>query len=280
MQNKIIRRLGPEAGKSTDDFSWPPATKSTNAHTMKTIFIKLPQRMFGLALIAALSVLATGCMSFHGGQLARLDAIDKPAAPVAEKVRLEIATSRDGKPFEQKALREWHTKIAMKALAKSGLFGDILAPQPGAAGQPGEFVLKYNIDNWGSTAAAAGSGFLSGLTLVMFPGIAVDHFTVQAEVLNSEGKVCWQKKYDDKVTTVIWLGFFPCLFVPPCYPTSVVDSTMNNFYQHSFKDMLENKAFVIPPPPASGTLPIVSETSPATTNSVRSVDTNSPSATH
>jgi hypothetical protein len=215
-----------------------------------------------LVLLTTAAVLATGCLSFRGGDLTKLDAKTKAPAPTVEKVRLDIRLSRNGKPFPEvstKIAMGFHTAIAQQALTNSGLFKEVQMMVPGTASWPGEFVLKYEIDNWGSQAAAAVSGFICGFTLFTFPGFATDHYTVQAEVLDHQGKSCWKKKYDDKMTTVIWLGFFPCLFVPPCYPTSVLNSTLNNIYQHSFQDMLADKAFSLPNSSVSGTPPPVNQ---------------------
>jgi len=209
-----------------------------------------------LALLAALTVSMTGCMTFRGDQLTKLNPGEKLPVPVAQKVQIELNLSCNGEPLkgdsEIKA-KEWHSKVALRAAAKSGLFGDVQIAAPGTTNQPGLYVLRYNINNWGNQGLAAGSGFICGLTLFAFPGFATDHYTVEAEIIDWEGKSLWKKKYDDKMTLVIWIGFFPCLFVPPCYPTHVLDYEMSNIYQHSLQDMLADKAYIIPNMPVSAT---------------------------
>jgi len=223
---------------------------------MKIQLHNLPKQVLSLALLATLSVLATGCMSFRGDQLARLNPSAKAPAPVVKMVQLDLRVCTDGRPIQgagAQSVLDWHKKIALHSVAQSGLFGDVDMAEPGTICKPGEYVLKYEINNWGNKAAAVGSGFICGFTLCAFPGFATDHYTVQAEVLDSQGKICWREKYDDKLTTVIWIGFFPCLFVPPCYPMHVLEAEMINIYQHSFQDMLGNKAFLIQQAPVSGT---------------------------
>ncbi len=186
--------------------------------------------------ILALAVLATGCISFRGGQLTKQDATERPQSPVAEKVILVLKLCCDGKPSEDKSAIDSYEEFALKAVGKSGLFGDIHMGVPGAAVKPGEFVLKYEINNWGHAVGIP-------ITLFIIPCFCTDHYTVRAEVLDSEGRSRWREKYEDKMTTVFWIGFFPGVVVPPCYPIRVYNSVMNNIYQHSFKDILENKVF-------------------------------------
>lgn len=211
-----------------------------------------------LAILTTTAVLATGCLSFRGGDLTKIEPGAKAPKPVVERVRLDLQVTFNGKPIPAalgaKGAMDFHMKVAQQALTNSGLFADLQMAMPGTAYWPGEFVLKYQIDNWGNQAAAAVSGFFCGLTLLTFPGFATDHYTVQAEVLDYQGKSCWKKKYDDQMTTVIWLGFLPCVFAPPCYPMRVLDKTMNNIYQHSFQDMLADKAFTVAMP-ATASLP-------------------------
>ena len=239
-------------GKLHRNFPHQPAHfQSTN---MKTSFHQLVKRAGGLLLLAALMIMATGCMSFHGGPLSQVEASGKAPVSVVAKVHLEVRVQCDGRPFPgaaEKMVLDFHRQVAQPAMTNSGLFGAVQLLTPGTRCQPGEYVVRYEINNWGNKAVAGVSGFFCGLTLFALPGFATDHYTVQAEVLDWQGQRCWQAKYEDKMTTVIWIGFFPCLFVPPCYPLHVLKAEMNNLYQHSFQDMLAQKAF----PTLSGALP-------------------------
>ena len=206
--------------------------------------------LFRLILLTTTALVATGCLSFRGGDLTKLEPSPKATKPAVERVRLDLQVTRNGQPIPAglgaKAALDFHLKVARHALTNSGLFGDLQMAMPGTTYWPDEFVLKYSVDNWGSQAAAAVSGFICGFTLLTIPGVATDQDPVQVEVFDYQGKIRWKKIYDDKMTTVIWLGFVPCLFAPPCYPLNVLDKTMHNIYQHSFQDMLADKVFLAP----------------------------------
>lgn len=186
-----------------------------------------------------LVLLAAGCVAFRGGEMARLPRAEKPQGPVADKVILAVTLSHDGKPSEHREAVDSHAKLVLRAAAESGGFREVHRQVPGATLKPGEFMLKYDIDNWGS-------GFATGIPLFVIPSFATDHFTVQAELVNGEGKSRWKRTYHDKATAVFWIGFLPSVLVPPCYPVRVQNSVLNNIYRHSIQDMIENAAFPTP----------------------------------
>jgi len=220
-----------------------------------------------IALLASLMVATTGCMTFRGGQVAKLENVEKLASPIVNKVKVRLLVTQNGKPVPEnfeKQIAEAHGKIFMRAIVEGGMFGDVEMLPPGTTLKPGDYTLKYDVDNWGSKGGAAVSGFICGLTLTAFPGFATDHYTVRAEVLDRTGNSCWKKTYEDKMTCVIWIGFLPCIFVPPVYPTRVFDYTLCNIYRTSLNDMRVSKVFIPPLVPVSS----------AATNSVPAVMPN------
>jgi hypothetical protein len=222
-----------------------------------------------IAMLAALIVAGSGCVTFRGGQVAKMEKPEKLSNPIVNKVQVRLLVTRNGAPVPanfEKQIMEAHSKLLMRAIVEGGMFGDVEVLPAGTTLKPGEYVLKYDVDNWGSEGWAAVSGFICGLTLTAIPGAATDHFTVRTEVLDRAGNRCWKKTYEDKMTCVIWIGFLPCIFVPPCYPTSVLDKTMVNIYRASLNDMRVNKVFAPPiaatPPPVSNVLPAASSNNP------------------
>jgi hypothetical protein len=196
------------------------------------------------------ALLTTGCVSFRGNQVAKHTPLEKATAPVAQTAQLDIRLNINGKPFPagkglQKAVKV-HTRYAEEALKESGLFRQIQTAQPGATCPSGDFVLKYDIDNRGNMGAAMASGFICGFTLTAIPGFATDRYVVEAEAIDSEGKSRWKGHYEDKMTTVIWAGFFPCLLVPPCYPMKALEAQMKNIHRHALEDMQKANIFAVP----------------------------------
>lgn len=217
----------------------------------------LTRWIFRLALITTLATLTTGCLTYRGGELTKLEPGVKATSPIAEKVRLDLQVTRNGEPlpsgFMSRDALATHTQIALRNLTNSGLFSDVQLLGTSPTNQFDGYVLTYKIDNWGNQVAAMASGFICGFTFFVIPGFGTDHFTIQAEVRDAQGQSLWKNRYDDQVTLVIWIGFVPCLFVPPLYPMPVIRTTLDNIYQHSLQDLRAAQVFSIPPPTTTGT---------------------------
>ncbi len=199
-----------------------------------------PKHLFCLALLGAAALMSTGCASFRGNQLANLGPIDKQPAPVLQKARLDFRLSQNGKTAEgicAKTAIDVHKKIAREAIQESGLIGEFRPVTSGADTVPGEYVLKYEMNNWGNKGAAVASGVICGLSLLAIPGFATDHFTLKGDLIDPQGRTVWSGNYEDKLTTVIWIGFFPRVLAPPLYPNNAVKATLKNMYHHSFDEI-------------------------------------------
>lgn len=162
-----------------------------------------------------------------------------------EKVRVDLQVMMNGQVLsgpDANVMREQHSKLMSQALNASGLFRTFSVSGAGAPWRPGEYLLKYSVNDSANLGAVAASSFICGFTLLVIPGFATDHFSVQAELINPEGKSVWVGKYEEDVSLVIWIGFFPCLFAPPLYSSHVVEAVMKDIYHHSFEDMTKQGA--------------------------------------
>lgn len=180
----------------------------------------------------AVSVLATSCASFPKNQLAK---VPDGAASVGKKIPATYSlssgnalTGRVSGNTQQNAVA---SKPLVSAFEKSGRFTSV------KSGAGGAVHVEADMHNHGNLAAAAISGYISGLTFMIIPAVGTDNYTLTATVKTASGR---SKKYvlEDGVTTVIWL---PMIFAMPVKnPTVVVPEVQENMYRNLLEKMAQD----------------------------------------
>ena len=99
-------------------------------------------------------------------------------------------------------------------------------------------ITVKNVTEAGDIAGAAFSNIVSGLTLYIMPGIAVDKYRMTV-VINEEGKEAITREYNSSITTYqqIFLAIWGLIAYPP---KNAVYSATDNMLDHLMNDLAED----------------------------------------
>lgn len=170
-----------------------------------------------LSIVLLLSLMASGCASFRGNEIGDAGSLpdvskyqNKPSVFVESHfysgepgaVRMEIMT-----------VRERINPIVEQTLIDSKLFSKISfdAEQRSKS----DYRVIVNIYNHGNRLGAGISGFISGLTLMVIPGVATDQYTLQLRVEDKAGQLVTEVGNADSITTIIGWVALPLAFNTP-----------------------------------------------------------------
>lgn len=193
--------------------------------------MQIPLRLIRLLISAsAVSLLATSCATFPKNQLPK---VSGGAPTAARKVSLtysitsgsDLTGSRKEGSAQQNAI---YGKSLVAAAEKSGRFSSV------KNGKGGAVHVDVDMLNHGNGAAAAASGFISGFTFTIIPGVGTDQYKLTANARGSSGK---SRRYvlEDGATIVIWL---PMIFAMPTnHPADVVPKVHENMFANLVAEM-------------------------------------------
>ena len=170
-------------------------------------------KMLGMALVLTLA----GCASFPGDQVAETTlpsiAEYKERPGVFVDFTFYQGEAGSAKAVEMPQARDLLKPQLEASLRESGMFSRYTLDE--FQKQPGDYTIKLDVYNGGSSAAAAVSGFISGFTLLIIPATGKDEYTMTLQVLDSEGKALQTGQNNESVRTWIGLVFIPMMAYTP-----------------------------------------------------------------
>ncbi|MDH1261855.1 hypothetical protein [Pseudomonas sp. GD03944] len=182
-------------------------------------------KMLGIALVLTLA----GCASFPGDQVPETTLPSMAAYKERPGVFVDF-TFYQGEAGSAKAVEMPQARDLLKpqleaSLRESGMFSRYTLDE--FQKQPGDYTLKLDVYNGGSSAAAAVGGFISGFTLLIIPATGKDEYTMTLQVLDGEGKPLQSGQNNESVRTWIGLVFIPMMAYTPA--DAVKDSFRRQF---------------------------------------------------
>ena len=104
--------------------------------------------------------------------------------------------------------------------------------------QPGDYTLKLNVYNSGSTGAAMLSGMITGFTLGIIPGSGKDEYTMTLQVIDGQGQLVKVGENHDSVRT--WMGW---VFLPMMAhtPADAINDSFRRQLMALLKQMLDKQ---------------------------------------
>jgi len=185
-----------------------------------------------LLLSSALVILmGSGCAAFPKHAVPEVGQQTKADGSRAEKASYQLTGGANlgaGRSEFSPQIRQQLTKEFVDTLKESGSFATL------REGKDKGLHIDADILNHGSGAAAAGAGFLGGLTLCTIPCWATDWYKMKADVTTAQGLT---KTYvlDDGLTTVFWL---PLAVIAPFHtPEKVSEDVRKNLYKTLVQQM-------------------------------------------
>lgn len=100
-----------------------------------------------------------------------------------------------------------------------------------------DYTIKLYGYNHGDEAAAMISGFLTGYSLGIIPGVATDNYTLRVELLDKSGQSLKRIENKDSVNTWIGIWFIPAMANTP---EEAVETTLENQIKTALKQLIES----------------------------------------
>ena len=165
--------------------------------------------MMGITMVLALA----GCASFPGEEVAQTKLPSMTNYQQRPAVFVDFNFYRgeagDAKAVEVPQARDMLKPQLEAVLRDSGLFSRYTLDQ--FQKQPGDYTLKLDVYNHGSSGAAAFSGMITGLTLGIIPGSGKDEYTMTLQVIDEQGQTIKVGENHDSVRTWLGLVFIPMM---------------------------------------------------------------------
>lgn len=200
------------------------------------------RKIFGAAVAALFMTMLAGCASFPQDKLATVSALpdvsgytNKPNVYVdlrlyrgapgsADIVDMTAAANAELKPLVDSVLKD------------SKLFANYSFDKfkQGEA----DATIQLHFYNHGSTGGAMVSGFITGFTFGVIPGAATDHYSLQAKVVERDGRETGSYRNDDAIRTWIGIWFIP---VAGNTPKEALVEVVTNMTRDALKVMVEQK---------------------------------------
>jgi hypothetical protein len=126
----------------------------------------------------------------------------------------------------------------IEAVKASGLFTEVSdAPQPNGA------ILSISIDDTGDTAAAARSGFVTGLTFGLKGSAVADNYEAVADYVPSPGAAKLTKVAHHRLITTIGLTDAPPNMDKAANTNEAVFTMVRQVVSHDLNDLAKDPAF-------------------------------------
>ncbi|MGJ8691693.1 MAG: hypothetical protein ACSHW0_04370 [Thalassotalea sp.] len=182
----------------------------------------------------------SGCAAFPDEQIAKVENLpdvsqykNKPS--VAIDLKFYRGSPDDANPIEMSQLTPQLQEMTAKVLDESQLFEkytyDIFEKNEV------DYVIKMHFYNHGNTGGAAISGFLSGFTFGIIPGVATDSYSLKLEVHQGDKSIIEQVS-NDALNTYIGIWFIP---VMANTPEKGFDEVISNMIKDSLTKIIESK---------------------------------------
>lgn len=194
-------------------------------------------KMLGMALVLVL----TGCASFPGDKIPETQLPSMASYQQRPSVFVDF-TFYQGKAGDPKAIALPQARDMLKpqleaTLRDSGLFSRYTLDE--FQKQPGDYTLKLDVYNSGSTGAAMIGGFISGFTLLVIPATVKDEYAMTLQVLDPEGQPVSNERNDESIRTWIGLVFIPMMGYTPA---EAVNDSFRRQLTALLKQMVERQA--------------------------------------
>jgi hypothetical protein len=175
-------------------------------------------KMLGMAVVLTLA----GCASFPGDQVPETTLPSMASYQQRPSVYVDF-TFYQGSAGDANAIQVPQARDMLKpqleaSLRDSGLFSRYTLDE--FQKQPGDYTLKLNVYNSGSTGAAMVSGFISGFSFMVIPATAKDEYTMTLQVLDDRNQPVLTGKNDESVRTWMGLIFIPMMAYTPAEAVS------------------------------------------------------------
>jgi hypothetical protein len=181
-------------------------------------------------------VFSSGCMSFRTGDLPRISAWPpqpaKPRTTVAVVVSGECNISGTKTAALPQFLEVWRDQT-FRAYRDSGLFSDVRSGAVDADLRAEVVILDSGNPNipW---------AFISGLTFLIIPCAATDHFTITTTLKDKSGKTLGTFQKSDALTT--WLQIVLVVGMPFRFPGVVANEMLYDLNRATLIDACAGKA--------------------------------------
>lgn len=189
-------------------------------------------------ILPFLFLLISGCASFHQQEIAQVTQLpDVSSYQHKPSVFIDFNFYR-GDPGNKSApigkVTENLKPVIGQAVDKSKLFSHFSFNDSEKSQQ--DYTIKIDVYNHGNYGLAAASGFISGITLGVIPGLATDNYTMDLKALNHSGAELASVTNKDSVDTWIGLWFIPMMNNTP---NKAVASSLENQLISALKDLFE-----------------------------------------
>lgn len=159
----------------------------------------------------ATSLLLGACASFPDSEFKKVDKLpdkstyrNKPSVYVDNKFFVD-RTEDVSNSVENPAAVGTLKNAAEKVTKESGLFSKYTLDP--FEGRDMDYVIRFEmINHVPNLGGAMVSGFITGFTLFIIPGVATDKYVLRAKVLDKAGQVIRSYEYRSHVTT--WFGIW------------------------------------------------------------------------
>ena len=162
--------------------------------------------------VAAALQLTTGCASFQGHQLPKVDPFpsrqveNKPTVCVDPKFFTQMKSDQTH-PQENLAVRQQFVSFVGNAFAESKMFSRFTTN--GFEAKDMDLTIRLDFTNYGSAGSAIIAGLISGLTVGFIPTWVKDHYRLEASVCDAQGNSLREYKYEDHMTTWFHIVLIP-----------------------------------------------------------------------
>jgi hypothetical protein len=198
---------------------------------------KLMLKKVTVTLVVAAVTVLSGCASFRNNEV--------PEAAVATVTNLQKKPTAYVQPrlfrgepgtnvTEVTSQSEKLQAVAGGALEGSGVFSKVSFAEADKA--QSDHTLVVDVYNHGSIGASAISGFISGFTFGVIPGVATDNYTVEIKLLDKAGAEVGKTSSKDSITTWIGIWFIPMMGNTP---EKAFSATIDNQIKTAVKRLME-----------------------------------------
>ena len=204
-------------------------------------------KMLGMALALTLA----GCASFPGDQVPETTLPSMVSYQQRPNVFVDF-TFYQGKAGDPAAVEVPQARDSLKpqleaSLRESGLFNQYTLDE--FQKRPGDYTLKLNVYNSGSSGAAMVSGMISGFTFMVIPATAKDEYTMTLQVLDDQGQPVLTGQNNDSVRTWMGLIFIPMMAYTPA---EAINDSFRRQLNALLKQMVDQRVLKY----AQGVLPL------------------------
>ena len=185
----------------------------------------LPFRRCRALLFLLLSLACASCIAWRGG-LERLDPKELPSSAQPRALTFDVTYLSNGK---SKDPEEAAAEIR-KALMETGLFASVER-----SFDKGPLHISFEFEESFNATAVGVSGFISGLTLFLFPAWGKADYSLEA-VLHDGYGTRQSARYEDEYHVLLQIVLLPA--TPFLYPPKVEKELVQNLALHAVAELM------------------------------------------